>query len=301
MVKIKKQPLVSVIVTTFNRKEYLSETLHSILMQTMTDFELLVIDNYSDYDFLNFMLDFSDKRIRAYQNKNHGIIATNRNFGILKARGEFIAFCDDDDIWMAHKLEKQIPYFKKNDIVGVGSTMLVNKGVSRQAVLHQGKSREVTFKELLNFSSVALSSLVVKNTGLLFDEAKTLHTVEDFHFQLKLTEQGGVIQIINEPLVNYRIHEGSESNDFRYELNIITLLSKFEKKIDYKYYKVLLSRAYLQIGYKCVRSGRSGGFTYAVKSISKNYSNKMAYLLLILSIIPRYFKNIFFRFYYPKT
>ena len=90
----KTSPLISVIVTTYNRKRLLKQTLDSILNQTFTDFELIVVDNYSDYNFISYIKSFNDKRIKSFQNKNNGVIAVNRNYGIIKAQGKYIAFCD---------------------------------------------------------------------------------------------------------------------------------------------------------------------------------------------------------------
>ena len=109
----KGTPLVTVVVTTYNRKELLKETIDSILNQTYTNFELIVVDNFSNYDFLKHVKSFEDKRIIAFQNQNNGIIAVNRNFGIKRANGDYIAFCDDDDLWLPNKLETQIRNFDK--------------------------------------------------------------------------------------------------------------------------------------------------------------------------------------------
>ena len=80
----KNLPLVSVIVTTYNREILLKETINSILCQTFKEFELIVVDNYSNYDYFKFINSFNDSRILPFQNKNKGIIAVNRNFGIKK-------------------------------------------------------------------------------------------------------------------------------------------------------------------------------------------------------------------------
>ena len=116
------KPEVSVVVITYNRKELLKETIVSIINQTYTDFELLVIDNYSEYDFFGFIEELNDKRIKPYQNHNHGVIATNRNLGIQKATGSFISFCDDDDMWEPEKLEKQLQAFEQNPDILLVST-----------------------------------------------------------------------------------------------------------------------------------------------------------------------------------
>ena len=126
---INSMPLVSVVVTTYNRRELLMKTIDSILNQTYKNFELIVVDNYSDYDFLSYLKSFNDERIRSFQNKNEGIIAVNRNFGIKKAKGEYIAFCDDDDIWFPKKLELQLKTMLTTKTQMSCTDGLIGKGV----------------------------------------------------------------------------------------------------------------------------------------------------------------------------
>ena len=101
-------PKVSVIILTFNRPEMLRETIDSILTQDYTNFELIIVDNHSNYDFFELLSSYEDDRIKGYQNHNNGFLAVNRNFGITKAKGEYLAFCDDDDLWSSHKLSRQV-------------------------------------------------------------------------------------------------------------------------------------------------------------------------------------------------
>ena len=91
-------PKVSVVVTTYNRPDLVKETIDGILNQTFQDFELIVVDNYSNYDFFELIENIGGKKIRAFQNQNNGVIAVNRNVGIKNAIGEYIAFCDDGRI-----------------------------------------------------------------------------------------------------------------------------------------------------------------------------------------------------------
>lgn len=101
-------PQVSVIVTTYNRKELLAETIQSILCQTFQDFELIVVDNFSNYDFQAHLQSFNSEKIVPFQNANDGVIAVNRNFALEKAKGKYVAFCDDDDYWEPDKLQRQL-------------------------------------------------------------------------------------------------------------------------------------------------------------------------------------------------
>ena len=90
---------VSVVVTTYNRAHIVTEAIESILNQTFGDFELIIVDNYSNDNTEEVIKSYKDERIKYFKNRNNGIIAVNRNYGISKAQGEYIAFCDDDDLW----------------------------------------------------------------------------------------------------------------------------------------------------------------------------------------------------------
>ena len=165
-------PKVSVIVTNYNRKDILAETIHSILNQTFTDFELIVVDNFSDYDFFEHINSFNDTRIRAFQNQNNGIIAVNRNFGIKKAKGEYIAFCDDDDTWAKNKLEVVIDHIKKNRnaILFCHYENLIKGGVFTKTLKHgkKIKSDKNLYEQLLfKGNQVSTSAVVVKKDNAL--------------------------------------------------------------------------------------------------------------------------------------
>ncbi len=112
-------PLVTVIVTTYNRAKLLSETISSILNQSFADFELIVVDNMSEDATEGYVMGLNDRRIRFFKNPNSGIIAVNRNFGIKRARGKYIAFCDDDDLWFPDKLKTQVEFMESNPGVGL--------------------------------------------------------------------------------------------------------------------------------------------------------------------------------------
>ena len=150
-------PIVSVIVTTYNRQEYLSETIRSILNQTFQDFELIIVDNFSNYDFFSLIYSFNSDKITALQNDNQGIIASNRNVGIRKAQGEFIAFCDDDDIWIPEKLENQIQVFgnKKNDLVYTNSILFFKSG----EIVKTNYTPTSNLLQLLQTNHITLSSV----------------------------------------------------------------------------------------------------------------------------------------------
>lgn len=92
---------ILIVVTTFNRVNLLSETIGSILGQTYTGFELVIVDNMSEDGAKEYVVGIADSRIRYYRSANNGVIAINRDFGIKQSMGKFIALCDDDDLWLS--------------------------------------------------------------------------------------------------------------------------------------------------------------------------------------------------------
>lgn len=99
-------PKVSVIVTTYNRPEYLSETLEAIYNQTYRDFEVILVDDGSKNNYADAYLEKYPDLILI--KKNNAGLSAARNSGVEKSKGEWIAFCDDDDVWMTDKLERQV-------------------------------------------------------------------------------------------------------------------------------------------------------------------------------------------------
>lgn len=204
-------PLVSIIVTTYNRKELLSETLNSILSQTFQDYELIVVDNFSNYDFFNHIESFNESKIKPFQNANNGVIAINRNFGLEKAKGKYIAFCDDDDVWLPNKLEKQIEkskMFQDHSHLLIYSEVLLFGEVVKEEISNRKVVKNIN--DLIKKNQIALSSTFISNSELLkFDEDPNLVTSEDYALWLKLISNGYLPLFIKEPLVRYRVSNNS--------------------------------------------------------------------------------------------
>ena len=117
-------PKISVIMTIYNTdKEYLLEAIDSVLQQTYTDFELLLIDDGSTIDYTDLPCIHSDQRIIYSKLPENVGIAMARNFGLGKATGEFIAFLDSDDVAMPERFEKQIFFLKTIQIL-IASVLL---------------------------------------------------------------------------------------------------------------------------------------------------------------------------------
>ena len=111
--------LISIVLPTFNRAHVLDRAIDSVIKQTYTQWELVIIDNYSNDQTDDLIKSYQNPKIRIIKINNSGIIAKSRNLGIKKSRGEVIAFLDSDDWWAEKKLEYSLKYlFEYNaDIV----------------------------------------------------------------------------------------------------------------------------------------------------------------------------------------
>lgn len=107
--------LVSIIMPSYNTGEYIEDSIKSVIMQTYTNWELLIVDDCSTDNTDEIVkLYLKDERIKYLKNhKNYGA-AFSRNYALREARGKWIAFLDSDDLWYPSKLEKQISFMKKN-------------------------------------------------------------------------------------------------------------------------------------------------------------------------------------------
>ena len=101
-------PDVSVVIPTRNRSALLGQTLHSVLWQRDVDFEVIIVDEASTDDTSDLLTTFSDNRIRVIHNNAPTGVASARNRGAKEARGRWLAFVDDDDLWSPEKLAVQV-------------------------------------------------------------------------------------------------------------------------------------------------------------------------------------------------
>lgn len=244
-------PLVSVIVTTYNRKDLLSETLNSILNQTFQDFELIVVDNFSNYDFFGHINSFESGKIIAFQNRNNGVIAANRNYGLKQAKGDFIAFCDDDDIWFPHKLEKQIEVFKKSenyqDKKLIYSEVLLFGESIKEEISNRKSVKDIN--ELIKKNQIPLSSTLISHSDLIeFDEDPMLIACEDFDLWLKLVRNGYTIVYIKEPLIKYRLSGSSAYNSNAHLVHIRTVYALIKHVLKHGFFGIRISK-YIYIIY----------------------------------------------------
>lgn len=115
------RPQVSVVIPTYNRSAMVVEAVHSALLQTVRDIEVIVVDDASSDDTEAAIGALRDSRIRYCRNAFNSGGSVSRNVGIRQARGRFIAFIDDDDLWRPHKLAYQLVAMGNADAILCGA------------------------------------------------------------------------------------------------------------------------------------------------------------------------------------
>jgi len=127
------EPLVSVVIPTYNRCGYLQQAIESVLSQSCGDFEVIVVDDGSTDETAQVIAKFSDERVRYLYQSNAGRSAA-RNWGMGAARGMYLAFLDDDDLYLPHKLASQVAFLESHpgvDLVGSGVRLIDEHGAVR--------------------------------------------------------------------------------------------------------------------------------------------------------------------------
>ena len=233
--KNRVQPLISVILPTYNHARFLKNAIDSVIKQDYSNWELIIIDNYSTDHTDQVISLFKDDRIKNHKINNHGIIAKSRNKGIQESKGDWIAFLDSDDIWYLNKLSTIINYlnrYKKIDIV-CSNEYLHNKSTGKKHKLRYGPSSKYFYKDLLvNGNKLSTSATLVKRSflnakKLFFDESKIFITVEDYDLWMRIALFNGKFGFCETILGEYTIHNSNSSSNFEiHRSNLENVLRK---------------------------------------------------------------------------
>lgn len=190
-----------------------TNAIQSVLDQSFQDFEIIIVDVSSSDGTRKRVSQFKDARIRYFLEKEDRGISATRNRGIKASRGEFIAFLDDDDIWLPNKLEKQLNQASHDPLVGVVYTGYCKvNGTGEIKSYHRPPFLKGNiFPRILEKNNVGgCSTVLVKKTCLdksgLFDE--NFYFGEDFDLWIRLAKHCR-FDYVRDPMVLYRVHQKS--------------------------------------------------------------------------------------------
>ncbi|OGU58043.1 MAG: hypothetical protein A2V66_15780 [Ignavibacteria bacterium RBG_13_36_8] len=297
--------LVSIIIPTYNRADIIKDTINSVLKQTYQNFEILVIDDGSTDNTKDVLNSIQDPRIFYFWQKNSGLPAKSRNLGISKARGDYIAFCDDDDIWLPQKLEKQLEAFDKYPDILAVSTNRITFPDSTDGTLKIKKDIRINLKRNLKSSMIFNSSVIIKKSVIqaigYLDENENLKASEDWDYWIRfLHYKDKSILLLKKILLMYRIDKKSISsrNSPKYLLDIFR-----RKSITYKKYPKYNPKYIKKISRRDLSIAKTSIFTYFLEKnkITVNQFLKTSEILFshkLLMLFRFFLKKIS---YYPFT
>jgi len=208
-----QRPSISVIVPTYNRGNLLKDTITSILGQTFEGFELIVVDDGSTDNTRDIVNDVKDQRIKYMHTENWGGPARPRNIGIRAGKGEFVALCDDDDIWYPDKLRCQLAALKDRpfglcftnfDYIDANSKKLDKVHKIKKLFRNPTFNRFVLGGGAICNSSVMIRHSVVDAVGLL-EEDPELVAMEDYQYWARIIRKYKAC-CVDKVLVSYRVN-----------------------------------------------------------------------------------------------
>lgn len=232
------KPLVSVVIPTYNRCGYLQQAIESVLSQSCGDFEVVVVDDGSTDETAQVVARFSDERVRYLYQSNAGRSAA-RNRGMEAARGVYLAFLDDDDLYLPHKLASQVAFLESHpgvDLVGSGVRLIDEHGAVRGIWRTWQDQPSLTLRDCLYGcplipSAVLFRRRVLDHLDHWFDPEFDL--AEDTDFFLRLLLAGCRMHWLSEIVSVYRVHEtNSQWDAIRYKDAHRRLLDKLFARSD---------------------------------------------------------------------
>lgn len=202
-----KNGLVTIIMSVYNRPEYISDALSSIFAQSCKEFEVIVVDDGSTEDMKVILGEYLP-RVRYFRKENGGA-ASARNYGIERAEGEYISFLDSDDMWHQNKLDMQLKFLKGNKEIGLVCSGFLYHGrngkkTGDKAEWEKGNLFESLFcKSFIHTSTVVLRRSVLDKVGL-FDEQYMC--AEDYDLWLRIAKANAIGRY-RAPLATVREHD----------------------------------------------------------------------------------------------
>ena len=212
------QPLVTVIIPTYNREATIKRAINSVLGQTYKEVELIIVDDGSTDNTVEIIHSYRDKRIKLVSLSGNCGANIARNTGIKLAKGEYIAFQDSDDEWLEDKLEIQINYMEQTDkkvcycpYILYEDTMKTIIPDPAENIEQYGEKINETLKKgnVVPAPALVIHKQVVETVGM-FDES--MRRLQDYEYVIRICQSYG-IAYIDKPLLNAYRMKNCISND----------------------------------------------------------------------------------------
>jgi teichuronic acid biosynthesis glycosyltransferase TuaG len=222
--------LVSIITPSYNSAKFIKQCIESVIAQTYTNWEMLIVDDYSADNSLQILKKYNDKRIQLIElDKNVGA-SESRNVAIRKAKGKYIAFLDSDDLWEPQKLEKQISFMETEDIAFSFSTYqpMSDDESKLYSIIHAPKI--VTYSSYLKKTIIGCLTVVIDREKTGDFEMPNIRSSHDMALWLIIMKRGFYAYGLNENLARYRnVSISNTASKWRAANDVWMVYRKIEK------------------------------------------------------------------------
>lgn len=204
--------LVSIIMPSWNTERFIAESIQSVLNQTYSNWELIIVDDCSTDNTDEVVASFNDSRIKYLHNEKNSGAALTRNRAMREAQGEWIAFLDSDDLWAPEKLQKQLDFMKDNHYAFSYHEYVKIDEDSVPLNIYVSGPEIVTKKKMYNYGYPGCLTFMysAKTMGLI--QIKDIKKNNDYAILLQLCKKSDCY-LLKENLAEYRIRKKSISHD----------------------------------------------------------------------------------------
>lgn len=232
---MKNTPLISVLLPTYNCELYIKEAVDSILNQTYSNFEFLIIDDCSTDNTISILKEYQDSRIKLILKPKNTGYTNSLNYGISIANGKYIARMDGDDISLPTRFEKQVKFLENNpDVVLCGTQYKI---IGKNKIVTVPENHEDIKYELLQNSAFGHPTVMMRKSAL--DQLPFVYNAErepaeDYDLWTRLLLIGNLYNL-QEVLLQYRIHDSQVSSKRNEKQALVAVNIKYDllKHIDY--------------------------------------------------------------------
>ena len=284
--------LFSIIIPTYNREKFIVKTIQSVLSQTYTNFELIIVDDGSTDNTEKFVRNVKDKRIKFFKKENEERGAA-RNYGTNKAKGDYITFLDSDDLLYSKYLEEANLFIASNNSINIFHQLFEVTNILGKVIHSANYSNNNVFKSLIKKGNfMACQGMFLQKDfakANLFNEDKKLAGSEDYELWLRISTSTNII--IN-PVITSALLQHLERSVVN--ININNLIKRKELMLHYLFSNKLINSKLLK--YK--RILKTGAYSYISLHIALSKQSKktaLKYLFKAIKLSPIFiFKRRFF-------
>lgn len=204
---------ITVFIALFNSENYISDTIKSVLNQTFTNYEILIINDASTDNSVAIVENFNSKRIRLVHNSENKGICFTRQRGVEEAKGKYIAILDADDIAEKNRLQIQYDFLEQNQefaVCGTNTKFIDENSKPLQDEFIVNTNYDEIKLKLLFANQFINSSVLIRKSAIEEIGGYKRHTAEDYDLFVRLAEKFKVVNL-DQYLVTYRIHNNGDS------------------------------------------------------------------------------------------